>query len=56
MELEARQFLLVRPPELKTWIPTVLGLKFMDFFADLKKKHFGGQEIVSKLGSPFFPL
>ena len=31
-------------------------LKFMDFLADLKNFHFEGQEVVSKLGSPFFPL
>ena len=55
-ELEACQFFLVRPPELKTWIPTDLGLKFMAFLADLKIFHFGDQEVVSKLGSPFFPL
>ena len=55
-ELEPRQFFLVRPPGLKTWIRTDLGLKFMGFLADLKKFHFRGQEVVSKLGSPFFPL
>ena len=56
MELEWCGYKLVRPMELKTWIPTVLGLKFMGFLADLNFFHFEGQEIVSKLGSPIFPL
>ena len=56
MELQLCDYKLVRPSGLKTWIPTDLGLKFMCFLADSKIFHFGSQEVVSKLGSPFFPL
>ena len=49
-ELEACQFFLVRPPKLKTWIPTDLGLKFMGFLADLKIFHFEALGVLSKSG------
>ena len=47
-ELKLCRYKLVRPTDLKTWIPTVHGLKFMTFLADLKIFHFGALEVVSK--------
>ena len=38
------------PPELKTWIPTVLGLNFMKLLADLKNFHFEALGVLSKSG------
>ena len=37
-----------RPSDLKTWIPTVLGLNFMKLFSDLKNFHCGALGVVSK--------
>ena len=45
---------MVRSPKLKTWIPAVHELNLMKNLTDLENFHFGGQEVVSKLESPFF--
>ena len=55
MELKWCQYKLVRPTELKTWIPTVLGLKFMGFLADLKKTFWGSGGRL-KVGVDVFPF
>ena len=49
-ELKWCQYKLVRPTKLKTWILTVLGLKFMGFLADLKNFHFEALGVLSKSG------